>query len=59
MLESLKDGSALRRVAWTDEAFADDAGYRSMTKLGYVALMVVLAAVVGFAAYVVYAKWGR
>ena len=44
-------------VAWTDEAFAEDASYRTTTKLGYVALMVVLTAVTAFAGYVVWSKW--
>lgn len=44
-------------VAWTDEAFAEDAGYRSTTKLGYLALMAILIAVLGFAGYVAATKW--
>src|SRR5262249_50642831 len=39
-------------VAWTDDAFALDAGYRSMTKTGYVALGVIAAAVAALAVYV-------
>jgi hypothetical protein len=44
-------------VAWTDAAFADDAGYRSMTRLGYAALGLVLTGVLAFAGYVVLTKW--
>lgn len=39
-------------VAWTDEAYAIDAGYRSSTKTGYLALGVIAAAVVGLAVWV-------
>jgi hypothetical protein len=39
-------------VAWTDEAFALDSSYRSMTKTGYVALGVIAAAVAVLAVYV-------
>ena len=44
-------------VSWTDEAFAEDAGYRGSTKFGYVALVSVLTSVIMFAGYVVYTKW--
>jgi len=39
-------------VSWTDEAFIADAGYRGKAKLGYTALAVIAAAVVGLAVYV-------
>jgi hypothetical protein len=39
-------------VAWTDEAYALDAGYRSSTKTGYMALGVIAAAVIALAVYV-------
>jgi hypothetical protein len=43
-------------VAWTDEAFAEDAGYRRMTSLGYLALGVLLLGVLAFAGYVGFEK---
>ena len=46
-------------VAWTDAAFAEDAGYRSTAKLGYAVLALLLAGVVAFAAYVVVTKFGK
>ena len=33
-------------VAWTDAAYAEDAGYRSMTRMGHLALAIVLGACV-------------
>jgi hypothetical protein len=39
-------------VAWTDEAYATDAGYRRWTLAGYVALAVILVGVLGLAAFV-------
>src|SRR5262249_5369863 len=44
-------------VAWTDTAFAEDAGYRSTTRLGYLALFVILLAVAGLTGYVAVTKW--
>jgi hypothetical protein len=41
-------------VAWTDEAFAEDASYRRMTLLGHLALAGILAAVAALGVYVVY-----
>jgi hypothetical protein len=41
-------------VAWTDEAFRQDAHYRSMTKMGYLALTVLVGAVLALGAYVGY-----
>lgn len=47
-------------VAWADEAFAEDAGYRRLTMLGHVALAVLAAGVLAFAGYVAYTKgWLR
>jgi|SRR5262245_13233260 len=46
-------------VAWTDAAFADDAQYRRMTKLGYMFLGVVVLAVLGLAGYVGYEVFSR
>jgi hypothetical protein len=46
-------------VAWTEEAFAEDAGYRSTAKAGYAVLLLVMAAVIGLAGYVVYTKFGK
>ena len=43
-------------VAWTDEAFAEDASYRRMTTLGHIALAALLAGVVALAAYVGYLR---
>lgn len=39
-------------VAWTDEAYAVDAGYRRWATLGYVALAVILLAVAALAVFV-------
>ncbi len=39
-------------VAWTDAAYALDAGYRSATRGGYLALGVIVAAVIALAVYV-------
>ncbi len=39
-------------VAWTDDAYAVDAGYRRWTLLGYVALAVILLAVAALAVFV-------
>ena len=41
-------------VEWTDAAFAEDAGYRRSTTLGYMAIVVIVLAVLALAAYVVY-----
>ncbi len=44
-------------VAWTDEAYADDASYRSMTRAGYVVLGLILLGVMALAAYVGYVQF--
>jgi IcmF-related N-terminal domain len=44
-------------VAWTDEAYADDAGYRSATRAGYLVLGLILLGVVALGAYVGYAQF--
>ncbi len=46
-------------VAWTDEAYAAEAGYRNRTAIGYTFVAVWLSAVAAFGAYVAYAKWLR
>ncbi|HJZ54872.1 MAG TPA: type VI secretion protein IcmF/TssM N-terminal domain-containing protein [Gemmataceae bacterium] len=46
-------------VAWTEEAFAEDAGYRRMTGLGHLALGLLLLGVLAFAGYVAYEKWPK
>jgi hypothetical protein len=43
-------------VAWTDAAYAEDASYRSMTKMGYLALGVIGVAVLALAGYVGYVQ---
>jgi hypothetical protein len=44
-------------VAWTEEAFAEDAGYRRSTALGYLALGAILLGVLAFGGYVAWARW--
>ncbi len=46
-------------VAWTDAAFDQDASYRGKTKLGYMALIGIVAVVVGLAVYVFASKGGK
>jgi hypothetical protein len=46
-------------VAWTDEAFAEDAAFRRSTFLGHVALGAVVVGVLAFAGYVIYTKFGK
>jgi hypothetical protein len=44
-------------VAWTDAAYAEDAGYRSMTRLGYLALTLIALGVLALAGYVGYEQF--
>jgi ImcF (intracellular multiplication and macrophage-killing)-related protein len=44
-------------VAWTDAAYAEDASYRSMTRMGYLALVAIALAVVALAGYVGYEQF--
>ncbi len=41
-------------VAWTDAAYAEDAGYRAATRFGYTMLIVLVVGVLALAAYVIY-----
>jgi hypothetical protein len=41
-------------VAWTEEAYANDASYRSATRLGYTFLAFLFLSVLGLAAYTSY-----
>jgi hypothetical protein len=43
-------------VAWTDAAYAEDASYRSMARMGYLALGLIALGVTALAAYVIYAQ---
>lgn len=44
-------------VAWTDAAYAEDANYRSMTRMGYLALGVIALGVLALAGYVGYEQF--
>ena len=44
-------------VAWTDAAYAEDASYRSMAHMGYLALGLIALGVSALAAYVIYAQF--
>ena len=44
-------------VAWTDAAYAEDAGYRSMTRMGYLALALIALGVLALAGYVGYEQF--
>ncbi len=46
-------------VAWTDEALARDAGYRSRTMQGYVLLAVILLGVLGFAGWTIFGAMNK
>ena len=45
-------------VSWTEEAYADDAAYRSATRLGYIFLAFLLLGVLSLAAYAGYVHFG-
>jgi hypothetical protein len=45
-------------VAWTEDAYAEDASYRSMTRLGYLALAAIALGVLALAAYAGYEQFG-
>ena len=45
-------------VAWTEEAYAEDTSYRSMTRLGYLALGLITLGVLALAGYVAYEQFG-
>ncbi len=49
-----KVASTQGAVAWTDAAYAEDSGYRSATRFGYLMLFLLVAGVLGLAAYVAY-----
>jgi hypothetical protein len=44
-------------VAWTDAAYAEDANYRSMTRMGYLALGIIALGVLALAGYVGYEQF--
>jgi hypothetical protein len=44
-------------VAWTDAAYAEDASYRSMTRMGYLALAAIALGVLALAGYVGYEQF--
>jgi hypothetical protein len=44
-------------VAWTDEAYAEDAAYRSGARMGYLALGLIALGVLGLAGYVGYEQF--
>ena len=44
-------------VAWTDAAYSEDAGYRSMTRMGYLALALIALGVLALAGYVGYEQF--
>jgi len=45
-------------VAWTEAAYAEDSGYRSMARMGYLALGVIAFCVLALAGYVGYEQFG-
>jgi hypothetical protein len=45
-------------VAWTDEAYADDASYRSATRMGYAFLTFLFLGVLALAGYAGYVHFG-
>jgi len=49
--------SAQAAVAWTPDAYAEDAGYWSATRHGYLALGLVASAILAFGSYVTYLRF--
>jgi hypothetical protein len=45
-------------VAWTDEAYAEDAAYRATTRLGYIFLAFLFLGVLALAGYAGYVHFG-